>query len=241
MTRDYGTAGRIGIGTPQANPTVEAEFRRMLPAEVEFVVTRLHSASASARERLTAYLERLETYLEAYGGMPLDVFCFACTGSSYLLGRERERAIVEAAARRFGYPVLTATEALAWQLARQGLRRIAVVAPYPEWLLATAAEFWTAQGVEVVLTRRVATARAEDTTTIYELTAADALAAVHSLGTIRADALLLSGTGMATLPALDSIRASAGVPVLTSNAALAAEALRMLSEKAPGKGSGRAV
>ncbi|MDP2324621.1 MAG: aspartate/glutamate racemase family protein [Gammaproteobacteria bacterium] len=224
--REYGTTGRIGVGTPQGNPTVEAEFRRLLPAGTDFVTTRLHSNQADTADRLVEYLERLPDYLATFGGMPLDIFCFACTGSSYLVGAVREHAIVEAAEQHFGYPILTATTALRRELQRLNATRIALVAPYQDWLLTAGEKFWASQGIEVVLTRPVQTANAEDTRTIYDLTSTDALATVRNLGPLHTDALLLSGTGMATLPALSAIRAIAGVPVLTSNLALAEEAQR---------------
>ena len=47
----------IGVGTPQANPTVEAEFRQLLPPDVPFVATRLTSTSADTRQRLVDYLQ----------------------------------------------------------------------------------------------------------------------------------------------------------------------------------------
>lgn len=226
--RDYGRAGRIGVGTPQANPTVEAEFRQLLPARVEFLTTRLVSSRADARERLVEYLERLDDYLAAYGGLALDLFCFACTGSSYLLGHARERERADHAAQRFGYPVLTATEALEERLHQLRAKRIALLAPYPRWLIDAAADWWRSRGFEVSSCHPVAIARPGDTRSIYELTSADALAAARAAGDLRADALLMSGTGMATLPALAAIRASVGAPVVTSNLALAGQALARL-------------
>ena len=43
----YGSLGRIGIGTPQANPTVEAEFGDPAAARCSMHVTRLTSGATT--------------------------------------------------------------------------------------------------------------------------------------------------------------------------------------------------
>jgi maleate isomerase len=232
MTADYGRGGRIGVGTPQGNPTVEAEFRRLLPDDIEFVTTRLYSPHPDLRVRVREYLDQLPAALDTFGGLALGCFAFACTGSSYLAGADVERDVVAVATNRYGCPVLTATEALARQFDRLNARRIILVAPYPDWLIGAARSYWTGRGLEVVATRRIVTARPDEAGAIYALTSADALAAVEaladSLGTVSADAVLISGTGLATLAVLGAARARAGVPVLTSNVALAEYAVDTL-------------
>lgn len=215
---DYGRAGLVGIGTPQANPTVEAEMRILLPPAVAMAVARLTSLSQDPLVRLRRYLEGLEEALAQYDKLRPDAFGFACTGSSYLVGAEREMEIVARAEDRFGYPVVTATAAIAWQLRRLGARRIALASPYPAALAAAAEAYWSAAGFELAEVRRIDTGSG-DTRSIYTLGSEDARPAAEALRRTGVDAVLLSGTGMPSLALI--AEAADGPPVISSNLCLA--------------------
>ena len=217
--RDYGARGRFGLLTPQANPTVEPEFRRLMPQDTELYVARLASRSGDPRLRLVEYLEQLPGTLAQFDTLALDAVAFACTGSSYLLGAARESEIVQAAGQAIGTPVETAAQAILATLARAGVRRLFVVSPYPDWLREAGVAYWRAAGLEVTGTATVPTDRA-DTRGIYELQSADAARVLDGLDARGADAVLLSGTGMPTLAVL---RAAAGrrPRLLSSNLCLA--------------------
>ncbi len=230
--REYGKGGWVGIGTPQANPTVEAEFRRLLPDDMEMLTTRLLGDAASSEQRLVDYIEHLPRALSAYDALKPDVFGFACTGSSYLIGAEREAAIVAAAEAQFGYPVITAAQAVLATLQALGAKRIVILAPYPQAITDASVAFWQAAGLTVVEAQRIDLGSA-DTRRIYSLSSGDAMAALRKLPTDEADAILLSGTGM---PTLATIRAAASVfdkPVLSSNYCLAWAMIKALGGSIP--------
>ena len=105
-----------------------------------------------------------------------------------------------------------------------------MVSPYPSWLLAPSEAYWSERGFEIAALARVPTRSDEDTTTIYELTSADALKALCNLDTRAADAIVFSGTGMPSAAILAEAARLKGLPALSSNSALVEESLRLLGQ-----------
>lgn len=210
----------IGVATPQANPTVEIEFQRFMHGPAWPLFTRLTSKAASPEDRLVEYLEQLPRALESYDALPLAAFAFACTGSSYLLGEEREEAIANDAMQAHRVQVVTATQAIRRELQGRGARRIALLAPYPQGLCDAAVAYWERLGFDVVASDCIDIG--SDTRAIYDMSDEQVAAALARFEAGGADVILLSGTGMPTIGALHD----ASVPMLSSNLCLATETLR---------------
>ena len=219
--KDCARNGRLGIATPQANPTVEAEMRRIIPNSIDYCVLRLLSKSSDPKIRLIDYLANLPENIKAqFSGLSISTLLFGCTASTYLLGEEREKEILANASEALGgAKIITAADAIKKLLIAEKITRIGMLTPYPEWLQAYAEEYWNRSGVEIVAVQRVDIG-SEDTYKIYDLEAEDAMPGFLRLLSKDCEAVLISGTGMPSLKLINNNETN-GKKVISSNYAMA--------------------
>jgi maleate isomerase len=94
-------------------------------------------------------------------------------------------------------------------------RRIGLVVPYPAWVTELATVYWQASGFEIAQVVSL-----PDVVSIYAVDTAKVVAAAQELRTSNADVILLSGTGVPTLPAIEQLAGRMEVPVISSNMSL---------------------
>jgi maleate isomerase len=223
--RDYGRLGRIGVVTPQSNPTVEPELSLLLPPGVSMLTARCTSR-AQPRQRLLDYFQRLGQTIAAFDDLPLEALGFACTASSYLLEPALEARATKALEERFGYPVITAATAIESALQFLNARRILLACPYPAWLLTEARHWWNQRGFEIADTL-TAEADLQDTRGIYTLRIADvARKWLPAVADAQADAIVITGTGLPSLRLICDLQDATGIPAISSNLCLAWACLR---------------
>lgn len=217
---------RLGLGTPQGNPTVEPEMRLLIPDHINYYTLRLDSNSTDSAQRIKEYLLHLPEMVKRYAGLRLDAFMFACTASTYLLDPQtlaKSKKLTESA---LGAPVITAADAIIAWLRQREYQRISLVSPYPQWLNDIALEYWRSQEFQIAEVVRIDT-KSQDTYSIYGLDESTPRKAMTEVKD-DTDAIVVAGTGMPSLASIRELR-SAGRAIVSSNMALAEVTLNGLA------------
>ncbi|MBL8513247.1 MAG: hypothetical protein JNJ55_04585 [Betaproteobacteria bacterium] len=219
---------RVGLIVPPANPAVEPEIAALLPAGLAMHATRLPVVDGDMAVRLAHYRDDYAPALKSFGNLAIDVFALGVTGASYPLGRAGDVALCESLEQACGKPVVTGSRAIADALQMLNVRALGVISPYPAWLTEQCVAFWRGAGIDVTWTHSMG-----ETFRAYEIDPAEVASTLDAVRGKPCDAMLLTGTGLQTLAALESPAGQSAVPLLTSNLCMAWWIARALEMEMP--------
>ncbi|MGW7786089.1 aspartate racemase/maleate isomerase family protein [Streptomyces tricolor] len=212
----------VGVLLPWANQAVEEELPQLGEPGVVFHYARLVPAS-----RTTAVDHSFWHGLRAAASgavdsmrhLPLDATVLACTSAAFTGGPELPPGVI------------TAFDALSTLLHRRRLTRIVLATPYPQQVTHAEAEALGERGIQVLA--HASLGLDDGYPDIRAQQILDLCAGLPPAALAGADALVLSCTGWRTLTATTVLQQRLGIPVISSNRALATHALPPAPGAAP--------
>ncbi|MEV4081417.1 aspartate/glutamate racemase family protein [Nonomuraea fuscirosea] len=212
----------VGVLVPWANTVVEAELPQWGRGLTVWHYARLVPAcggTALDDDFLSGLIEAVPQALHQLSRLPLQRVYLACTSAAFT--RPGRFADVTAAS-----PVLvvSAFEAIVAQLRGYGVRKVALVTPYPDEITKAESVQFAERGIAVTGSASLGLADGyADVTLTQQVALSDQLGkeAVR-----QADAIVLSCTGWPTRTAIKALRRRLGRMVISSNAAIAAHAVQ---------------
>ena len=237
----YGWRGRLGVIVSPPNTVVEGEFPRLAPEGVSVHASRLDRPPGVpgqlGRDVILQTNQDLPRAAAALIELQPDAVVFAHTAGSMLQGLSYDLELLKMLEDTVGCPAITTASAAVAALAASGVRRLALLTPYPEAMTRREQQFIeeALPGLRVVNQRSLGidTGRA-----IGDLEPSVADRESRRVDTPEAEALFLSGTNWRTIEAIETLEADLGKPVYTANQVTMWATLAKLGIKArPGFGS----
>ena len=237
LTGPIGTAATLGLIVLQVDETIEQDFRRLFPARgVALHVTRIPSGDELTPDTIAAMALALPAAASLLpSAATFGAVGYACTSGTTLIGADRVRELVSGAVNtRVVADPLSASIAA---LQAVGARRVGIVSPYIDSVATPIRRAFGRAGFDVPATLSFGEeveARVARIDPASIRRAAMEVAAQASL-----DAVFLSCTNLRTLDIIDPLEQALGIPVISSNQALAWHMARQtgapLAADAPGR------
>lgn len=233
---------RLGVIYPAGG--ADHEYYRFaedagMPMRVYLVTTRLmgdetdHSVEALNR---TGRLDYLESAARRLATLDPDVALWACTSASFVVGRAGAEAQVQAIAAAAGCPAGSTSLAFIDALAALNVRRVAIMATYPEPVARRFEAFLAEFGIEVRDLRWLGAPSGYDAGLIPP---EEIIRAVRAADRPDAEAVLVPDTALPTLDLIDGLEAELGKPVLSANQVTLWQGLRLAGRELKVAGWGR--
>lgn len=227
---DVITRPTLGLVVLQSDETIEPDFRRLLPPEAAFYVSRVPNDSEVSSETLGAMAAHLPASAGLFPrGLRFDAVGYGCTSGTSVIGPARIAELVRegATADHVSEPVsalVAACEAI-------GVRRLAFLSPYVEEVSDRLRGVLAERGIETPV---FGSFNVSDDSKVVRISGQSIIDAATRLGASEeVEAVFLSCTNLRTLDVIAPIAAALGKPVLSSNQVLAAHLCRLAGLDAP--------
>ncbi|WP_117208850.1 maleate cis-trans isomerase family protein [Allorhizocola rhizosphaerae] len=232
-----GWRARFGILVIHNDPVPETELWAMAPPGVTFHTARFESPRKPGADYAGDAAAALEGSpdvargLQQLGSMPLDAICVCWTSGSFFGGTSFDDSFSrQATVAAGGIPVLLAATAMTGAMAALGVTRPMVVMPpwFPPAVVEAAVDYLRASGVDPLGParfdlgegwRHMPTYETYDRGAHWTVRPEDLYRQVRQSFPGEADGVLIPGSAMRTLAAIESLEHDLGVPVITANQA----------------------
>jgi maleate isomerase len=212
---------RVGLLVPSSNNTMEMDFHRELPDDLEIATARMFLPETTKEAEIEMIDRWLEPASRDLATVKPAVTVFGCTSGGSLFGQNYDEGIRRKIGEETGSEAISILSALSEEFALLGAKKLAVVTPYVQVLTDAVRDSLTEDGFEILaiggmgITDNLEIGRQH----------AEAIAgfARETLGTAleEADCLFVSCTNLPAVRSLPELRAAfPGLPVMTSNLAV---------------------
>jgi maleate cis-trans isomerase len=214
----YGWRGRIGLMIPYDNCVIEPEFNRTLPRGVSAHVVRSTMTDRKDLAEQSIGLARAMVHLR------LSIALYACNASSFMQGRVWHDEFLQRFEAAAGVPSETASAAMIKLLQHRKVENVALVSPYPKWLLDPLVGFVQDCGIGVANAAALGLEPPEINLLGPEYT----YRVARQANVADADGVLILATNFRSLEIVGLLEQELRKPVVSTNQALMWTAKRML-------------
>ncbi len=217
MTRHF------GVLIPSTNTTVEIEYNRLLPSELQAHVGRLlSSGNGPFAPSLDADIDHQSRLL---GTARVEVVSLAQTSAS-LFTDDYDAVVTRRISAAAGVPAITSAQAIGQAVQALGARRIALVSPYSQPVIERARQYYaTNYALDVVAMEGFA---ATDSYAIGQLGPENARDAFARIDRPEIEVLVVPGGNFPTMAFVPEWEREFGKPVITTNQAALWAMLRIM-------------
>ena len=221
---------KIGVLYPSAG-LAEEEFVKLVPEGVSVHITRMKMRYGEV-DQIREMIKRVEEAASLLADAGVDIILFNCTLGSLIEGPGFDEHLSRKLTRLTGIPTTTTTTAVLKAMESLGMRRIILLAPYPEDLLKLEVDFLKEVGLEVIHYRGLGVSDPHKQVGIdpgiwYRLSKE----LVMTSGNV--EGIFISCAGILVVDMIQRIEKDLKLPVVTSNQAAMWECLMQLKIRAP--------